>query len=451
MSAEQIYDVLYKENPPKQKPPPPPPPPPFEVEPGQKVRIKSTGKTGVVRELKNGKFVIDEIQEEYQKVVESLTFEKLFRKIYENSVGNQGNVMGGEGCQLPTVGAPQDYDRDEFVPIVKHGDGSGPPPGAPPSDEEIEMEGDAPENQQPGGPREEGDDDDDIWNEDGKGLGDETEEEGEEGEEGEGGGKGDPVIGEDIAEPGELEGEGETIYEGNTDLDKMSKSEVKEAWKKIRVDAVSKSRGTGSASFDRWMRKTTKPKVNWKNELRKFVTQIFSKLNYGFFNKRFIASNDYLPGIKKVDSSIYDNVIIAIDTSGSINDVTLGKFGSELASLFKKFKIKKTHIIWCDSEIKSVQTFDMKGKKFKLDRLVPKGGGGTSFVPPFVWVQENIIKKGKKPAFFIYFTDAYGDAPKPSQYGIGNYKNRILWVITDNDDASNLKYGKKIYLDKMNN
>jgi len=298
-----------------------------------------------------------------------------------------------------------------------------------PSPGEGDGEGDG--EGQPGGPRDPNDGD--PWVEDGKDIGK----------------KAPPVTGDDIAEPGTLDGQGETVYEGNTDLDKMSKREVAEAWKKIRIDAVSNSRGTGSASFDRWLRKTSKPKVNWRVELKKFVSQIFSELNYGFFNKRFIGDKKYLPGLKKVDKSTYDNVIIAIDTSGSINDVTLGKFGVELESLFSRFKIKKCHIIWCDSEIKSVQTFDLRKSKFKLERLVPKGGGGTSFFPPFVWIQKNILKKGKTPAFFIYFTDAYGDAPKPTQYAIRTYIKRILWVITDNDDAKNLTYGKKIYLDKM--
>lgn len=435
MSAEQIYDDIYEKSPPQQKQPSQGPPPPFVVEPGQKVRIKSTGKTGIVREIKNGKYIIDEIQEEYQNVVERLLFERLFKILNESS----------EGSQLPTIGDPQEYDRDEFVPIVKAGDQPQGQPGQP-SSEDIEIEGE----QQKGGKRDPNDPD--PWVEDGKGLGDGSGGDGseEEGEDGEGSGKGDdPLIGKDIAKPGTLEGEGQVVYEGNTDLDKMGETEVKEAWKKIRIDAASQSRGTGSSSFDRWVRKTTKPKVNWKNELRKFVSQIFSQMNYGFFNKRFISNKDYLPGLKNIDKSVYDNVVIAIDTSGSINDVTLGKFGAELESLFKKFKIKKCHIIWCDSEIKSVQTFDVTKNKFKLERLVAKGGGGTSFFPPFVWIQNNIIKKGKTPAFFIYFTDAYGDAPKPSQYNIRTYQKRILWVVTDNEDASNLKFGKKIYLDKL--
>lgn len=293
----------------------------------------------------------------------------------------------------------------------------------------------------------------------GSGSGDGGEQGDQDPKEGEGGGgagtqaeadeKKDPIGSGDIAEPGSLEDKGETIYEGNVDLDKMTKNEVTEKWKRIRVDAAANSRGTGSASFDRWIRKTTKPKVDWKTELKKFVSQIFSKMDYANFNKRFLGRGLRIPGPKPVDTSIYDNVVIAIDTSGSINDVTLGKFGAELETLFKRHQIKKCHIIWCDSEIKSVQTFDLKKEKFDLTRLVPKGGGGTSFVPPFVWVQQNVLKKGKEPAFFIYFTDAYGDAPLPGQYGIKRYLKRILWIVTDNEDASNLTYGKKIYLDKM--
>jgi len=440
MSAELIYDVLFKENPPQDDdeggeggeggdgP--------MDIQPGQKVRIKSTGKTGIVREVNGDEYVIDEIEDNYQSVVEKLTF----------------YILNEAVCNLPTVGNPQPFSRDDFVPIVKAGESQESEGGG--GGEEIEVEGDS--EQQAGGAR--GDDDDDPWVEDGKGLGGQGQG-GDKEEEGDGDGKGDgvggdlddSVIGQDVADPGSIsEKDGAVVYEGNTSLDKMSKGETKEAWKKIRIDAASNARGTGSASFDRWIRKTTKPKVNWKAELKKFVSQIFNELNYANFNKRFMARGLYIPGLKRVDKSIFDNVIIAIDTSGSINDVTLGKFGSELESLFKKHKIKKCHIIWCDSEIKSVQTFDTSKQKFKLERLVAKGGGGTSFVPPFVWVQQNVLKKGKVPAFFLYFTDAYGDAPKIGQYGVKTYSKRVLWVVTDNLDASNLKFGKKIYLDSTN-
>jgi len=60
-----------------------------------------------------------------------------------------------------------------------------------------------------------------------------------------------------------------------------------------------------------------------------------------------------------------------------------------------------------------------------------------------------MLRKGRVPAFFIYFTDAYGSAPTPSEYGLRSYNQRVMWVITDNDDASSIKFGKKLYIDKM--
>ena len=93
--------------------------------------------------------------------------------------------------------------------------------------------------------------------------------------------------------------------------------------------------------------------------------------------------------------------------------------------------------------------FILSETQFKIDKLKPKGGGGTSFKPPFKWVQNNILKKGKIPAFMVYFTDAYGDAPNIGEYSIKSYANRVLWVITNNDQASNIKFGKRIFIDKI--
>jgi predicted metal-dependent peptidase len=253
----------------------------------------------------------------------------------------------------------------------------------------------------------------------------------------------------DIRQPGSLDGKGKEVYKGNAELgDIKDPAELAKKWADIRNNAASKNAGSGSASMDRWLRKVNKPKINWRAELKKFIKQVYDQIDYGFFNKRFIGRDMYLPGPKEADTGSYENVIIAIDTSGSISDDTLGKFASEMAKLFKQYNIKKCHIIWCDSEISSIQTFDVNAG-FDIGKLKPTGGGGTSFKPPFEWVQKNVIKKGKVPAFFIYFTDAFGEAPSIGEYGIRSYAARVLWVITENDNADNIKFGKKIYIDKL--
>ncbi len=52
------------------------------------------------------------------------------------------------------------------------------------------------------------------------------------------------------------------------------------------------------------------------------------------------------------------------------------------------------------------------------------------------------------PSFVIYFTDAYGTAPHSKQYSIPMYNQKILWVITENDNPTSITFGEKILLDQ---
>lgn len=257
----------------------------------------------------------------------------------------------------------------------------------------------------------------------------------------------------DIRAPGSLGGKGGTeIYQGSQDVNgAQGEDALEKVWQETRNNAAAKNPGSGSVSLDRWLRKVNKPKINWRQELKKFVATIFDQLDYAYSNKRYIWQDMHLPGVKEADVSSFSNVVIAIDTSGSIGDDTLAKFGAEILKLFKTYNIQECTVIWCDSSIpkNGVQTFKMADKSFKLDKLKPVGGGGTSFKPPFKWIQDNLLKKGKNPAFVMYFTDAFGEAPAPGEYGIRNYANRVLWIITENDQAGHLKFGKKIFIDKI--
>jgi len=266
----------------------------------------------------------------------------------------------------------------------------------------------------------------------------------------------DNKMGDDAKEPGQA-GEGTTIY--GDDDDRVAKDntpkakDIEREWKKNIKDA---GRGSGDmpSSFSKWLKKMMKPKVNWRKEIQKFVNGVFAEQRYGGFNKRFVRNGLYIPAPKKIDKKGFKHAVIAIDTSGSIDQRTLNKFGNELLSLFNKYKVEYCYVIWCDADIPKkggVQVFKTIDKSFKLDNLNPTGGGGTSFIPPFEWVNKWLIKKRKiTPAFFIYFTDAYGEAPKKSEHNIKKYVKRVLWIVTDNLDARDaLTFGKIIYLDKV--
>ena len=256
----------------------------------------------------------------------------------------------------------------------------------------------------------------------------------------------------DIRKPGSLDGKGTIVVEGNKEFgDAQTTEELEKKWQDGLSQAAVKHAGTGSSSLDRFLRKVNKPKINWRAELKKFVATVYDQLDYAYSNRRYIWQDIHVPGAKEVDTSSFEHVVIAIDTSGSITEDTLQKFGAEMLKLFKQYKIHDVTVIWCDSQIpkNGVQQFKVADASFKLDKLRPVGGGGTSFKPPFEWVKNNLLKKGKVPAFMIYFTDAYGEAPNIGEYGIRGYANRVLWVITENDQANHIKFGKKIYIDKL--
>ena len=255
----------------------------------------------------------------------------------------------------------------------------------------------------------------------------------------------------DVRAPGSLKPQnGKQVYSGGKHVAEAANStQLEEEWRRIRNDAATKNQGTGSDAFDRWVKSLNNPKVNWRNELRSFVGTILNDWDFAMGNRRFIHAGKYYPGLKEADPDGFEDVVIAIDTSGSISDETLGEFGTEMVALFSEYAIM-AHVIWCDASIPNggVQDFDLQDNKFELKKLKPVGGGGTSFHPPFMWIQTNLLERGKSPAFVIYFTDADGSCPSSMQYGINRYQNKVMWVVTDKDDAPNINFGKCIFIDK---
>lgn len=317
-----------------------------------------------------------------------------------------------------------------------------PPPGGQKGQKGQQGGGQGQKGQGGGGQGQPDDGDDDG---DGEGEG--------EGNEGEGGSRGvmpgELTPGDDVRQAGEFDGKGKTIYEGDEELgDAKTDDALAEKWREIRIKSHTKLAGSGSQSLARWIGKLIKPKVDWKNELKKFVKEVFDiKYDYRNYSKRFQYQNVFIPGIRmKDENTSVKQAVIAIDTSGSITDDLIGKFASELDSIFKTYKVKFCTLIWCDDAITSVQQFDTRNK-FEIKKMKPKGGGGTSFIPPFVYIEKELIRKRQMPSFVIYFTDAYGTFPTRTQNSIQLYNQNVLWVITDNDDAK-VPFGKAIYLDK---
>ncbi len=179
----------------------------------------------------------------------------------------------------------------------------------------------------------------------------------------------------------------------------MSESESV-AWKIATVQAaqIAKTAGNMPATLQRFIEDSLKPVVDWREQLRRFVTQV-SKDDYSWSrpNRRYLSAGLYLP-------SLYDEsmgpLVAAIDTSGSITQETLNRFGAEIKAIAAHARPSEIHVIYCDAAVNHVDVFQMHDEiTFELH-----GGGGTAFKPVFDYVEKNNIQ----PECLVYLTDLEG-------------------------------------------
>jgi predicted metal-dependent peptidase len=101
------------------------------------------------------------------------------------------------------------------------------------------------------------------------------------------------------------------------------------------------------------------------------------------------------------------DLVVALDTSGSVGENELAQFLSEVNALKGQLRARVT-LLACDSALSEGAPWEFEPwEELRLPESI-KGGGGTSFVPVFDW----LARQGRQPDLLLYFTDAEGDFPK---------------------------------------
>ena len=165
------------------------------------------------------------------------------------------------------------------------------------------------------------------------------------------------------------------------------------------------------------------PKFNWKAYIRRFTgisTKIFTRKVRRKENKRYSDN----PGLK---IKMRQNMLVGIDTSGSVCDDELKEFINEIHHLYKA-GVDIT-IAQCDSRMQSVKKYDGKFE------LAVAGRGGTRFEPVL-----ELFNEKKEFTSLIYFTD--GEASV-------NLKPRkpVLWVLSERSSYNDQLPGRQIKLE----
>ncbi len=163
----------------------------------------------------------------------------------------------------------------------------------------------------------------------------------------------------------------------------------------VQAATQAKARGILPAGIARMVQEIANPKLDWRTILRRFI-EMSAKNDYTWSppNRRFIHLGLFLPSLR---SEELKEIVIAVDTSGSIGQAELDQFAGEINGILEEFETVAT-VIYCDSKIAGVEVFDRETLPVKLQLV---GGGGTNFRPPFEWIEEN----GVTPTCLVYLTD----------------------------------------------
>ena len=196
--------------------------------------------------------------------------------------------------------------------------------------------------------------------------------------------------------------------------------------------------GRMGAKMPRSIEDLLAPKVNWRDELRDFVTSSMrgkDEFTWRRMNRRHLANDMYLPS---VENETLGELVVAIDTSGSIGTKELTEFASELVSICEIAQPEKVRVLWWDTQVHGEQLFGNDEYSSIAQMLKPLGGGGTHVS----CVGEYINKEKINAECVVVFTDGY------VEHDITwNIQAPTLWMITMNRNLD-VPTGKKVIYNK---
>jgi predicted metal-dependent peptidase len=179
------------------------------------------------------------------------------------------------------------------------------------------------------------------------------------------------------------------------------------------------------------------PKVDWREVLRDFVasaTKGKDEFTWRKFNKRMLANDMYLPSL---ENESIGEIVVAIDTSGSIGQEQLNEFATELASICDTCSPEVVRVLWWDTSVHGEQVFKTDYANI-ASMLKPEGFGGT-YVS---CVNEYVIEKNIKAECVLVFTDGYLEHDIEWQITAPT-----LWMVTENKSFQP-PTGKLVLIDK---
>lgn len=155
------------------------------------------------------------------------------------------------------------------------------------------------------------------------------------------------------------------------------------------------------------------PKLPWRMLLARYMTQV-ARDDFSYTRPSRREGQMILPSLRSEQA----DVVVALDTSSSVNSEELNEFLAEINALKGQLRARVT-LHACDTALAEGGPWIFEPwEELKLPQEF-QGGGGTDFRPIFKWVEQ----QGRSPDLLLYFTDAEGDFPQSEP----SYP--VIWLV----------------------
>ena len=234
------------------------------------------------------------------------------------------------------------------------------------------------------------------------------------------------LLDEHLDDDSDSGGEGDNEGDGRPRLSKEEKRQIRDELKDAVLQAA-QAAGAGNVpgNVKRMIKDLTEPQISWKELLEQQI-QSTIKNDYTFARpgRKSWHMDAILPATKPGETI---DIVIGIDTSGSIGPEELKVFFSEIKGIMDTYEEYKITVLGWDTEIGGVGTFTSENLE-DITTFDPQGGGGTD--PHCVW--NYLIEQGIEPKKLIMFTDFCFFDWNPTE--VESYCDTV-WIIKGNPNA----------------
>lgn len=233
----------------------------------------------------------------------------------------------------------------------------------------------------------------------------------------------------EAAAPDEAEPRAESLARRPPPLAPTEREALAQQWRQRLAGAAQQAMQAGKfgGSVARLVEHLLQPQLPWRMLLAHYVTAM-ARNDYSFLRPSRREGPAILPGLR----SSHIELVVALDTSGSISNDEMREFLSEANAIKGQVGARIT-LHACDERLAEDGPWLFEPWEEVAPPAQFQGGGGTRFTPVFEWA----ARQDHRPDLLVYFTDARGEFPNQEP------PYPVLWLIKG---KAKVPWGQRIQL-----